>query len=85
MGMLDLRDARFSARICSDTNRSGFTVSDICLINLGQMVWIEGNENARRLSFQLDADRWLEVVFDDVAGFAKAYGGALEAGLGDSR
>ena len=74
MGWLRLHDLAFSAAVCSEGNTTGqgSEVSDLTLVNLAKMLWVEVNDMRLRISLQLDPDRWLVLSFEDKAGFAIA-------------
>lgn len=74
MGWLRLHGLAFSAAVCSEKNvqGQGSEVSDLNLVNLAKMMWVEVNDSRMRVSLQLDPDRWLVLNFRDKAGFGVA-------------
>ncbi|MEM9061830.1 MAG: hypothetical protein AAGD13_15325 [Pseudomonadota bacterium] len=71
MGVLDLRNALFNARVCSDANRDGHPVADVSFLNIARILWVERDADDQVLRFQLDADNWLTLDFSDAEGFAR--------------
>ncbi|MEM8793556.1 MAG: hypothetical protein AAGE80_18195 [Pseudomonadota bacterium] len=80
MAWLKLSSLDFFAAVCSEANSggAGSTVSDITLINLNRVMWVEVSAARSRISLQLDPEKWLVLSFRSASDFTKATG-QLEA------